>query len=147
MVSEIGMEETGKSPFLVVGGNRIFIPREERKMLMGLLHSTHLSERSMWTNAKRLWFWPELKNACKQGAEGCVKCQVESEAKPREDLVILDDLSRMYCIELVGIDLFSLGGHSYLSMVEKRSGFKFCSMLGMTTSDEVQKQLKNWFLC
>ena len=39
---------------LVVRGNRIFVPRVERKRVLELLHSTHVGECTMWNNQEDL---------------------------------------------------------------------------------------------
>ena len=49
-------------------------------------------------------------------------------------------------MEMVGVDFFELGGSHYLVMVDKLSGFRFCSHMKKTASVEVQRVLEGWFL-
>ena len=48
-------------------------------------------------------------------------------------------------MEMVGVDLFELGGRSYIMMVDKRSGFRFCAFLARTATSDVQRMLERWF--
>ena len=145
IVDEMGVEETARGPLLLVGGNRLFIPRGERRRLLDLLHSTHLGERTMIETARKIWYWGGMNNQIRQRVKSCERCQEEAAAKPRQPPVIPDDLTRMKIMEMVGVDLFELGGRSYLVMVDKHSGFRFCSFLGRTATTDVQGVLEKWF--
>ena len=113
--------------------------------MLDLLHSTHLEERSMIETAPKLWYWGGMNNQIKQYAKSCERCQEEAAAKPCQPLVIPDDLSRMAVMEMVGVDLFDLGGKQYVVMVDKPSGYRFCSYLHKTATTDVQGVLEKWF--
>ena len=62
ILAVMGMEETPRGPILLVEGSRIVVPTTERRRLVELLHSTHLSDRSMIKTARRLWWWTSMNN-------------------------------------------------------------------------------------
>ena len=99
----------------------------------------------MIETARKIWYWGGMNNQIRQYAKSCEKCQEEAAAKPRQPPVIPDDLTRMKNMEMVGVDLFELGGRSYLVMVDKHSGYRFCSFLGRTATTDVQGVLERWF--
>ena len=68
---EMGVEEMAKGPVVIIGGTRIMIPRGARKRLLALLHETHLGEGSMSATARRLWWWPSMRNEVRQVYRNC----------------------------------------------------------------------------
>ena len=81
------------------------VPASERRRLVELLHSTHLSDRSMIETARRLWYWSGMKQQITAMYRNCEACQVQSPSKPRQVPVLPDDLTLMNVMELVGVDL------------------------------------------
>ena len=68
---KLGVEDMAKGPVVMVGGTRIMIPRGARKRLLALLHETHLGEGSMIATARRLWYWPSMRNEVRQVYRNC----------------------------------------------------------------------------
>ena len=117
----------------------------ERRRLVELLHSTHLSDRTMLETARRIWYWAGMKKQVTAMYRNCEACQVQSPAKPRQVPVLPDDIVVMSVMELVGVDLMQVGGKSYLVMVDKKSGFRFCTNLPKTSTRDVIQALEHWF--
>ena len=86
-----------------------------------------------------------MKNQITTHYRNCEACQVQSPSKPRQVPVLPDDLTKMAVMELVGVDLMQLGGKSYLVMVEKKSGYRFCTHLNKTSTKDVTSALEHWF--
>ena len=112
---------------------------------MELLHSTHLSDCSMMGNARRLWWWLGMNNMINMYYQNCVKCQKQTAAKPRQQPVLPDDLTKMGPMEFCGVDLFELGGKHYLVMCDKRSGYRFCAFLNKTDTSDITAALEKCF--
>ena len=141
----MGIEETAKGPVVMVEGTRVMIPRGARKQMLALLHESHLAEGAMIATARRLWWWPGMNNEVRDLYRNCQACQVESRAKERQPAVIPDDLQRLGVLELVGCDLFQVGTSHYIILVDKKTGFRLCSHLKRTTTEDVISVLSQWF--
>ena len=109
------------------------------------LDSIHLSDRSMIETTRKLWYWGGMNNQIQQYYKACEQCQEQAAAKPRQQPVIPDDLSKMAVMEMCGVDLFDLGGKQYIVMVDKCTGYIFCSYLHRTASSDIQGVLEKWF--
>ena len=70
-----------------------------------------------------------MKNMIATNYKNCKICKEQAPAKPRQAPVVLHDLTKLWVMELVGVDLMELEWQTFLVMVDKKSGFRFCQHL------------------
>ena len=73
-ISIMGVEDTPSGPLVMVDGSRVMVPASERRRLVELLHSTHLSDRTMLETARRIWYWSGMKEQIKGVYRNCEAC-------------------------------------------------------------------------
>ena len=71
----------------------VLIPVAERKRLLDILHSTHLSGDSMFRMSKGKFTWPNLKSDLGKKYKSCEECLVNSRNKIYKNGHISEDLT------------------------------------------------------
>ena len=95
----------------MVDSSRLFVPKQARAHLINTLHQTHMSKETMWSTARRDWFWIGLKEELKKMADNCAKCQENAISKVKTVPVIPDDVAEMAVMERVAVDVFHHGNN------------------------------------
>ena len=86
-----------------------------------------------------------MNNQIKTFNQNCEKCQEQAPAKPRQVLVLPDDLTKMGIMEMCGVDLMELRWKTYLVMHDKKSRFHFCAYMTRTATSDVTAILEKWY--
>ena len=50
---------------LLFAGHKLVPPNSAKQELLKMRHKTHLGEGIIWSNMKKIWHWPPLKNDLK----------------------------------------------------------------------------------
>ena len=106
---------------VVVYKDRAVIPSKLRQTILNILHSAHQGVSSMTRRAERSVFWPGISESIKQVRARCGSCdrvapsQAAQPPKPPPDPV--------FPFQQIAADYFSLGGHSYLVIVDRFSNW------------------------
>ena len=77
---------------LLYAGDKLVPPKSVRQELLNLTHTTHLGEDIIWSNVKKIWHWPSLKNDLNTMYEQCGTCQEEKRSKNKSKPVLPMDL-------------------------------------------------------
>ena len=51
---------------IILDGNRIFVPKGQKKTLLQLIHAAHCGTDKTKRRAKELFFWPQCPSTCTQ---------------------------------------------------------------------------------
>ena len=122
--------------------DRIVVPIDERKRLLGLLHRGHSGIGKTRTLARQLYYWPGMNNEIKTLIASCSAC---TELLPSQPSLPLNQTTAQYPLEHTSADLFSYGGKSYLVWVDRYSGMVWCDRLTSTSTEKVTQSLVKWF--
>ena len=128
---------------LVVDSNRIIVPQGVRKVLLKTLHLPHVGADRTFENAKRFYFWPDMKNQIKILVDHCETCQKYMPSLQKEEMLSFPTDRPM---QEVNLDLFHYSGKTWIIMVDSFSSFPFAKELRGTATEDVWKVLMDWFL-
>ena len=128
---------------VVYDGSRVVVPLSATGSVASFLHAGHCGFTMTKSLAQTYFFWPGMTNQIKQLVESCQACLALHPSLPKEPL---QPSHASFPMELVGVDLFSLAGKSYLCMVDRFSGFCWVHLLRSLTTSAVTTCLLNWFL-
>jgi hypothetical protein len=101
--------------------HRIIIPSILRKNILNSLHSAHQGVEGMRARAAMTVYWPGLNTSIKQTRDNCTLCNKISPSNAREPLQIMS--LPHFPFQQICMDGFEIGGHQYLAIVDKFSGW------------------------
>ena len=100
---------------------RIVIPTLLRKVVLDNLHSANQGVTGMKFRANQSVYWPGLDASIRNHRAVCMDCIKHSPSHPPEPLILTP--SPDYPFQQVCADYFSIVQHSYLSIVDRFSGW------------------------
>lgn len=129
---------------MILLGTRLFVPKDHRKEVLGILHAPHLGIEKTQKRARQVVFWPGITNDIRNLVTSCKRCIQFLPSQAKEPLKQENPSGPM---EVVYVDLFSADGYEYLVMSDKYSGWPMISALGKTgtSSAKLITILRNWF--
>ena len=129
---------------LFVDGTQAVVPATARKEVLRLLHLPHAGQVKTRQAAKQLYFWPGINSDIKNLVEACNACANYAPRKQKE--VIQEETKAFAPMSHVGADLFDFQGQTWITLVDRYSGFPFAHRLTSTTTSAVTKVLREWFM-
>ena len=129
--------------YVIMKGERIFIPKCLRLFMKARLHAAHTGADSMIRRAKETIFWLGMPNELRQLAQFCSICQRSKPCNVQEPLLLHAESS--YPFEKVGVDIFDLNGKHYLVTVDYFSNFAEIDVMPTISSRDVIIALKRHF--
>ena len=107
---------------IVLYGQRLVIPREQRKFVLECLHTAHQGITRTKQRARMCVYWPGITNDLTQLVEKCEACQRHLPSLGKETLQADPLPSRPF--ESVSADLFYCKGRHFLIYVDRLSGYR-----------------------
>ena len=106
---------------VVLYNDRIVVPGSLRKRVIENLHSAHQGVTSMTSRAMASVFWPGITSSIEKAREGCRTCHRNAPSQPK--LPPVEPKIPSVPFQMICSDYFKLGGHSYLVIVDRLSGW------------------------
>ena len=106
---------------VVLYNDRIVVPGSLRKRVIENLHSAHQGVTSMTSRAMASVFWPGITSSIEKAREGCRTCHKNAPSHPK--LPPVEPKIPTVPFQMICSDYFKLGGHSYLVIVDRLSGW------------------------
>ena len=106
---------------IVMMDSRIVIPAAYRSKVLRSLHSAHQGVSSMLGRAQQAVYWPGMALAIRNTRYNCQRCNELAPSQAREPLCLAPAPS--YPFQQICMDYFELGGHSYLCIADRFSGW------------------------
>ena len=100
---------------------RLVIPRSLRSVILNNLHSANQGVTGMRFHANQCVYWPGLDSSIQKHRAMCHDCIRNAPSQPPEPLILTP--SPTYPFEPVCADYFHIGHFSYLTTVDKFSGW------------------------
>ena len=129
---------------VLLDGERIVVPQPARQEVLRLLHLPHGGIVKTRQQANRLYYWPGMSSDVKNITETCEECNRCRASLPKQ--VNQEQSKALGPMTHVATDLFDFKGSDYLVLVDRYSGFFFVERLKKTTTADVTKKLRDWFL-
>ena len=112
---------------IILNGNRIDVPKSERKNLLQLIHASHCGTgKSNW-RAKELYFWRGMNSEINALVHNCEICRPFLPSQGKQQ--IIQGTTATGQMTDLGTDLFQIGHNHYLVLVDRYSGFPFVEKL------------------
>ena len=105
--------------------HEVLIPINERKKLIEILHSTHMSGDAMFRMAKGSFTWPNLKSDLGNKYKNCEECLVNSRQKIDKPDQIPEDLTALFPGEQLSVDYAEILGKNIFLIVDRVSSHVF----------------------
>ena len=129
---------------LIMKGERIVIPKAERRRIKESIHASHLGQGSALRRARECVYWPGMTDEIRQMIETCETCNTYQAVQQKQTLqTTLPEAE--YPWQKVGVDLFSIKGKDFLVTVCYTSGFWEIDKMNSTRSSAVIDKLKCHF--
>ena len=106
---------------IIMMNDRVVVPASYRAKVLRGLHSAHQGVSSMLGRAHQSVYWPGLDIAVRNTRYSCHQCNELAPSQPREPLC--SSRAPLYPFQQICLDYFELGHHSYLSSVDRFSGW------------------------
>lgn len=106
---------------IILFKDRIVIPKSLHTMTLQILHSAHQGCTGMLARAGASVYWPGINKAIMSYQSNCKTCLETSPTQAREPMQLSPLPQRPF--QNVCTDLFELGGHHYVIIVDRFSGF------------------------
>ena len=120
--------------------NRVVIPSALRPMVLETLHSAHQGVTGMTLRAQTCVWWPGITPQIRETRD---KCRVCNEYAPSQPSAPPEPLQHPdYPFQQVAADYFQAGGHHYLVVVDRFSGWPTVFFCGGSTNNS--RQLQEW---
>ena len=101
---------------IILRGEAIVIPPEERKKVLEQLHQGHLGISKCQRRAEQCVYWPGISSDIKRLVESCPTCQKYRSQEPRQPLKPTPPPERPW--QNLGADFMTFDGHEYLVIVD-----------------------------
>ena len=140
----ISLLDDEPSTLLLYEGHRIIVPYPARQAILQRLHTSHQGLVKTRLLAQSLYFWPGMNSDIKNMIESCDACQKLRPSLGHEPLSPREPA--IFPMQEVSTDLFDYAGKSYITLVDRYSGYIFVEQLSQLSTDHVIKILRHWFL-
>lgn len=97
--------------------DRLVIPKALRRRIVNNLHSAHQGITSMLNRASQSLYWPGMVADIRNRRLNCERCNELASSQPKEPIILTDP--PVYPFQKICADYFSLGQHSYLTVVDR----------------------------
>ena len=125
---------------IILDGNRIVVPKSQRKHILELIHASHCGTgKSNW-RAKELYYWRGMSSEINLLVQNCDTCRPFLPSQGKQQ--IISGTTATGPMTDVGTDLFQIGHNHYLVLVYRYSGFPFVEKLTKLSTAAVIKILK-----
>ena len=101
--------------------SRVVIPRSLRKQILTNLHAANQGISSMKARANQTVYWPGMDAQMRNFKDTCTDCLERSPSQQPEPILLTP--SPEWPFQAICLDYFELNGHSYLSIVDRFSGW------------------------
>ena len=129
---------------LLLMDDRLVIPRKLRPRILNGLHSAHQGTTSMLNRARQCVYWPGIDAAVRNRRLNCHSCNELSPSQVKEPIMLSPAPS--YPFQMICSDYFSIGQHSYLSTVDRFTGWIIVHHFpGQATSRELISTCRSLF--
>ena len=123
--------------------DRIVIPPSLRDQVLETLHAAHQGVTSMNARAKASVFWPGITIQIQELRNNCQACHRIAPSNPKPPPTPSPD--PVYPFQMICADYFCYGGHNYLVIVDRYSGWPYvCQLTG--ASPALVKKLREFFV-
>ena len=123
--------------------DRIVIPPSLRDQVLETLHAAHQGVTSMNARAKASVFWPGITIQIQELRNYCQACHRIAPSNPKPPPTPSPD--PVYPFQMICADYFCYGGHNYLVIVDRYSGWPYvCQLTG--ASPALVKKLRELFV-
>ena len=128
---------------LLFWGERLIIPRSQRKELLLKLHEGHPGASKCKARASLSMYWPNMGQDIEDTVAACPTCATYTQNDSKEPMVPHEVPHRPW--SKIGGDIFEFGGKSYLVIVDYYSKYPEVVQLVSKTAQEVITKLKAVF--
>lgn len=101
--------------------DRVVIPSTHRKSVLNSLHSAHQGVSSMLNRAHKAVYWPGIDADIRNRRYTCQRCNEIAPSNSKEPLRLSP--APLYPYQQICLDYFQMGHHTYLSCVDRFSGW------------------------
>ncbi len=101
--------------------NHIIIPRTLRVKVLDNLHSAHQGLTGMKARAKNTVWWPRINKDLEEFLQRCPHCRFMAKSQVKEPLCLTKPPD--YPFQSVVADHFEYGGHQYLTIADRFTGW------------------------
>ena len=101
--------------------DRVVIPKSLRQHVTNGLHAAHQGVSSMLSRARQVVYWPSMENDLRNKRYKCYRCNEIAPSQPKEPLLLAP--APDYPFQQIATDYFEIAKHSYLSIVDRFSGW------------------------
>ena len=124
---------------------RVIIPECLRKFVLETLHSAHQGVTGMTLRAQTCVWWPGITPQIKETREKCRSCHEHTPTQPSAPPQPL--LQPEYPFQQIVSDYFQSGGHHYLVIADRFSGWPAIQFCGASdgSSTKLQEWLRQFF--
>ena len=133
-------EERG---LLFVSGNRMIVPRSERREILMKLHEGHSGMEKSKSRLRATLFWPNMNQHVEDMIRQCTICAAHSKSLPKQPMICHDIPDRPWA--KLGADLFECHGNDYLIVVDYFSKYPEVIKLNRKNATAVITALKTVF--
>lgn len=123
--------------------SRIMVPKSLQRMVLDLLHQSHLGIEKTKSRARSLVYWSEINKDIERRIMGCETCQRYRHSNVKEPL--LSHLVPQYPFQKIGLDIFEYGKGNYLALSDYYSRFLDIFVLRNKSAEEVKCNIRNCF--
>lgn len=128
---------------LLLHGTRVVVPPSLRDEILDIIHHGHLGAEKCKERAKTAVWWPQMPGEIQQKVAACEYCQQKRPAQCKEPMIQTPLPEGPW--KVVGTDLLSYKGGSYLVITDYYSRFPELVFLPDTTSNTVIGKMKAVF--
>ena len=100
---------------------RIIIPTSQRTKILRSLHSAHQGEVGMKARANESVYWPGMNASIRTTRANCTECSKIAPSQPREPITLT--VSPDWPFQKIVLDLFHVGGQTYLASADRLTGW------------------------
>ena len=112
---------------LIYHSNKVFVPKEQRKKMVDLLHMAHGKTESMVEKAKMRFFWPHMRKDIEKAAKACAACAICGPKQEYEPPVVDNEyILGMRPMDEIAVDYGTFGGKNFLIIADRGSSYAFC---------------------
>lgn len=120
---------------VVFYGRRLVVPVSLQSEVVDTLHCAHQGVTKTLQRASNSVFWPGLRHRLEEKCRSCEPCMSVERNERKEPLIPF--AIPAYPFQTLGVDLFAIGGKSYLMMVDYLTKWPVVKQLGSGTGSAV----------
>ena len=127
-------------------GTEILVPKAQRREILDLAHENHHCPQFTHLQLKNRVFWPGMRADIEEYVKNCEGCKKHARSQPmaKQNVDFSSIMFNVHPGDILYADLAQMGGKTFITLVDKISGYTYAQILRNQTAKEAARAVNEY---